>query len=186
MKWVLQTDKSDLIEKASEGLKKVKEITPPAWADYVKTGTQKERPPSERDWWYKRSASVLVTVMNRGPVGVSKLRTKYGGKKRRGHKPAEFRKGSGNILRKILQQLETAGLIRQQDKGVHKGRVLAPAGHSFLNTVAKAMKPAVKKAVKKKPEKSDDKVQPKPKAAPDKQTKPDDKQEKNGKSSKTK
>ncbi len=182
MRWVLQADKSELIDKAAEELKKVKEITPPSWADFVKTGVQKERPPFNRDWWYKRTASVLVAIMQLGPVGVSKLRSKYGGKKRRGHMPPEFRKGSGNIIRKVLQQLESAGLARQHEKGVHKGRVLTPKGNSFLNAVAKSLKPAPKKAVKKKADKPDGKPQAKPAT---KQDKPAEKQEKNGKPAKS-
>jgi len=149
MKWVSQTDKSELIVQIAKELKKNKQVSPPEWASFVKTGAHKERPPVDRDWWYMRTASVLVKVMTAGPIGVSKLRTKYGGKKRRGHKPAEFRKGSGSIQRKILQQLENAGLVKQQQKGVHKGRILTPQGHSLLNSTAKRMvKPSAKKKAK--------------------------------------
>jgi small subunit ribosomal protein S19e len=50
------------------------------------------------------------------------LKRKYGGKKNRGHKPEKRFDGSGNIIRKILQQLEKAGLIEQKAIRVHKGR----------------------------------------------------------------
>ena len=63
---------------------------------------------------------------------MSKLRTKFGGRKRRGHKPKHFYKGYGNIIRKILQGLEKAGLIKQTQKGVHKGKVITAKGNSFL------------------------------------------------------
>ena len=139
MKYVIETNKSELITKVAVELKNVEQVKPTSWSTFVKTGTHKQRPPVSKDWWYDRAASVLVKVTNRGPVGVSKLRTLYGGRKRRGHKPAEFRKASGNILRKILQQLEAAELIKHDTKGVHKGRVLTPKGASFLNTIAKGM-----------------------------------------------
>lgn len=129
-------DPQELITKTAEELKKIPEIKPPAWAVFVKTGMYKERPPVSNDWWYARTASVLRTVYRLGPVGVSKLRTKYGGKKNRGVKKEHFYKGSGNILRKSLQQLEKAGFVKFTEKGVHKGRVVTPKGKSFLDKIA--------------------------------------------------
>ena len=126
----------ELIQKAAEELKKIPEIKAPAWASFVKTGMHKERPPVDSDWWYLRTASVLRAVYRLGPVGVSKLRTKYGGKKNRGVKKEHFFKGSGNILRKSLQQLEKAGFVKFAEKGVHKGRIITPKGKSFLDKIA--------------------------------------------------
>jgi small subunit ribosomal protein S19e len=53
-----------------------------------------------------------------------------------GYAPDEFKKGSGSVARKSLQQLERAGLIKQVQKGVHKGRVVTPAGKKFLDKIA--------------------------------------------------
>ena len=125
-----------LIEQAAIELKKMPEMAPPEWAAYVKTGMHKERPPVNPDWWYIRSASILRTIYKFGPIGVSKLRTKYGGRKNRGHKPDAFRLASGNVLRKVLQQLEKAGLLKQAVKGVHKGRVATPKGIALLDQSA--------------------------------------------------
>jgi len=136
MTTAFDVDKNTLIEKLAEELKKNSNIKPPEWAAWVKTGVHKERPPVKQDWWYARAAAVLARINMMGPVGVSKLRTKYGGKKRRGHKPPHFRKGSGNIIRKVLQQLEKAGLIRQTDTKGRKGRVITPAGRSLLDKTA--------------------------------------------------
>ena len=139
MPTIYNADPSELIEKASEELKKIEAIKPPVWAAFVKTGMHKERPPVNSDWWYMRVASVLRAVYRLGPVGVSKLRTKYGSKKRRGHQPAEFRKASGNILRKVLQQLDKAGLTKQDVKGSHKGRIATSVGMKLMNSVAKSL-----------------------------------------------
>jgi small subunit ribosomal protein S19e len=139
MKYMESVDKTELVNKSATELKKIKEINPPEWSSFVRTGADKERPPVSKDWWYIRAASIMVKTARLGPVGVAKLRTQYGGKKRRGHKPAEFRKSSGSIVRKIMQQLEKAGLLRQHEKGIHKGRVLTPQGTSFLNKIAKGM-----------------------------------------------
>ena len=129
-------DAQELVDKTAEELKKIPEIKAPDWAAFAKTGMHKQRPPVNDDWWYVRVASVLRTVYRIGPVGVSKLRTKYGGKKNRGVKKEHFFKGSGNILRKSLQQLEKAGFVKFAEKGVHKGRIVTPKGRSFLDKIA--------------------------------------------------
>jgi small subunit ribosomal protein S19e len=127
---------TELIEKAAIELQKNENIKAPEWANYVKTGRAKERVPARKDWWYIRSAAVLRTIHSYGPIGVSKLKVKYGSKKRRGYKPSKFYPGSGNIIRKILQQLEKAGYLKKEEKMQHKGRVVTPAGKSFLDKLA--------------------------------------------------
>ena len=136
MTTMYDVEPQELIQKAAEELKKIPEVQPPSWAPFVKTGMHKERPPADDDWWYMRAASVLRTVYRLGPVGVEKLRDKYGGKKNRGVKKEHFFKGSGNILRKSLQQLEKAGLVKFAEKGVNKGRVITPKGKSFLDKIS--------------------------------------------------
>ena len=130
---------NELIIKVAEELKKMSDITPPSWADFVKTGMHKERPPIQSDWWHIRAAAVLRTLQLKGPIGVSKLRVKYGGKKNRGMQPEKFFKASGNILRKILQQLEKAGLAKKAEQGVHKGRIITEKGASLIGKAANAL-----------------------------------------------
>ncbi len=142
-----------LIEVAAAELEKMPEMAPPSWADFVKTGVHNMRPPMENNWWYIRSASVLRAVYKLGPIGVQKLRTKYGGRKNRGHKPDKTFKASGNILRKILQKLELIGYVKQAEKGVHKGRIITPQGKSFMDKLAVKLKEPYKKATKVKKEK---------------------------------
>lgn len=135
---IYNKDTAEIINKAAEELKKIEEIKAPEWAKYCKTGVAKERPPVDRDWWYKRTASMLRRLyVSKGPIGVSKLKSKYGSNKNRGHKPNKFYKGSGNITRKILQQLEKAGLAKKAEIGVHKGRIITGKGRSFLDKLAK-------------------------------------------------
>lgn len=159
MTGIFDVNAQSLVEKTAEELKKVPEIHPPQWAAFVKTGRHKERPPVDEDWWYFRSAAVLRTVAKLGPVGTAKLRTKYGGKANRGFKPEHHFKGSGSVIRKVLQQLETAGLVSKSMKGLHKGRVLSGKGQSLLMKAAKglgagtiARKPIEPKAPKQKKE----------------------------------
>src|SRR3989344_3346181 len=136
MATIYDVDSSELINKAASSLKNNENIKEPSWAKFVKTSVARERPPVEKDWWYARTASILRKVYVLGPIGVNKLRVKYGGKKNRGHKPEHFYPGSGNIIRKALQQLEKAGLIIQVEKGVHKGKAITPKGRKFLDSVA--------------------------------------------------
>ena len=121
-----------LIAKAAMELKEKAEITAPEWAPFVKTGTHREMPPEDPEWWYTRAAAVLRRVYVDGPVGVERMRSVYGGKKDRGSKPGKSVKGSGSILRKSLQQLEAAGFVAKQKNG----RVITPAGTSFLDRIA--------------------------------------------------
>ncbi len=133
---VRDVEAQKLIEKLKEELKKFEEIKPPPWSFFVKSGVHKERPPEQEDFWFIRAASILRRLYLNGPVGVERLRTYYGGRKQRGTRPARFRKASGNIIRKILQQLEKAGLV-EKDK---KGRKLSRKGISFLDRIAYEVK----------------------------------------------
>lgn len=127
-----------LIDKLSDYMKEnIREVQPPTWTGYVKTGSHVERVPQNPDWWYIRTASILRKLYMKGPVGVSKLRKDYGGRKRRGVKPAHFAKAGGNIIRTILQQLEQAGLA--QKNGIN-GRVVSGKGRSLLDAMATQIK----------------------------------------------
>lgn len=126
----------ELITRAAKELKKLNELKPPFWADFVKTGISRERLPINPEWWYTRAASVLRKTLVFGPIGVSKLRVDYGGRKNRGVAGEHTYKGSGNIIRKVFQQLEKAGLVKQGKKGNHKGRITTPKGTSFLDKIS--------------------------------------------------
>ena len=128
-------ESQELVSKTADSLKE--KIKMPDWAVYVKTGVSKQRLPENKDWWYVRSAAVLRKVYLYGPIGVSKVRRKYGGRQNRGFKPEAVFKGSGNIIRNIMQQLEKAELIRKIDKGVRRGKVLTPKGRSLLDRASK-------------------------------------------------
>ncbi len=137
-----------LIKRVAEKLKKdYPQIKPPVWAYFAKTGVHKERPPEDKDWWYIRAASMLRKMYKSGePIGIETFRVIYGGRQNRGVAPEKFRKGSGSVVRKILQQLEQAGLVK---KVPGKGRTLTPAGRSLLDRTAKEI---MEELVKERPE----------------------------------
>jgi len=122
-------------EKLAEALKQMAEFKMPEWACFVKTSTNRERPPLEGDWWYKRAASILRQLYIHEVVGVGRLRTRYGGRKDRGQKPERFKKGSGKIIRVILQQAEAAGFVEKFKTSKKAGRKLTEKGKEFLDNI---------------------------------------------------
>jgi small subunit ribosomal protein S19e len=120
----------------AEALKSVREFEKPEWVDFVKTSVHKTRPSVEEDFWYKRSASILRQIYIKGIVGVERLRTRYGGRKDRGQRPPEFRKGAGKMIRVILQQAEKAEFVEKVKTPKKSGRQLTEKGKTFLENVA--------------------------------------------------
>jgi small subunit ribosomal protein S19e len=107
----------NLISKLSEQLKKDKKINPPTWSSFVKTGTHAEKMPQNKDWWYTRCASLVRKVYLHGPIGISDLKSYYGGRKRIGYNLDHHKDAGGAIIRKALQQLESAGYVDKKSKG---------------------------------------------------------------------
>lgn len=113
------------------------QLEAPEWASVAKAGAHQELPPEDDRFWERRAASILRKVGTDGPVGVGALRTEYGGSKegtqRYGVAPASHARGSGKIIRTILQQLESEGLV---DEVGSEGRAVTSDGHQLLNEVA--------------------------------------------------
>jgi len=124
-------------EVAEHLLENVPELSPPEWGRFAKTGSNRERTPEDPNWWYIRSASVIRKIYLSEPIGVSHLRLLYGGQNRTGNAPAHYRRGSGAVIRTILQQLEKAGLVKTLEG---KGRVLTKTGKSLLDRYATKIK----------------------------------------------
>ncbi|MDY6776983.1 MAG: 30S ribosomal protein S19e [Candidatus Nanohaloarchaea archaeon] len=134
MKTIYEVEPQQLIEEAAENLEKdYEEVETPGWAEYVKTGKHKERPPQQEGWWYIRSAAVLRKIYKEGPLGTETLRSMYGGREKRGHQTEHFSKASGKVMRTVLQQLEDAGLVELEEG---EGRKITPEGQSFLDRLA--------------------------------------------------
>ncbi|MBS3085135.1 40S ribosomal protein S19 [Candidatus Pacearchaeota archaeon] len=122
--------------KLAEALKQIPEFTEPEWANFVKSGTSKARPIEDPEFWHKRAASILRQIYINGAAGVSRLRTRYGSRKKRGSKPEEFRKASGKIIRTILQQSDKASFTEIfKVKGKRAGRKLTIKGQEFLEAI---------------------------------------------------
>ncbi len=137
----------------AEELKKIPEFEIPDWARFVKSGVGKERPPVSDDFWYIRASSILRQLYLKGIVGVGRLRTRYGSRKRRGGRPDSFRKASGKMIRIILQQAEKAGLVEKVGKGKQFGRRLTQHGRDFLSEIELSKKTEEKPEIEKRVEK---------------------------------
>jgi small subunit ribosomal protein S19e len=132
---IREIESSKFIELTKKELKKMKDMKPPEWSKFVKTGTHRKFAPNQEDWWYIRAASIFRKVALNQPIGVSRLRTYYGGKKERGHKPERFRRAGGSHIRKIFQQLEASGLVKAKEKGFRKGRILTEKGQELIKKI---------------------------------------------------
>ncbi|MBS3073378.1 30S ribosomal protein S19e [Candidatus Pacearchaeota archaeon] len=134
-----EIDAAKFIAALAEELKKIDDMKAPKWTDFVKTSPSKMRPPENEDWWYVRAASILRQVYIKGVVGVSKLRTKYGSRKKRGVAPEKFKRSGGKIIRTILQQSEKSGLT-EKVKEKNAGRRLTKKGKELLEKLAQNLK----------------------------------------------
>lgn len=132
MTTVYEVPPDKLVAKTAEDLKINIKLKTPGWAEFVKTGTHREREPDNPDWWWIRAASVLRKVYLNSPVGVQRLRTAYGDRKHRGVKPEEFRRAGGKIIRTILKEFDNLGLTEKSGNG----RIITKKGQSYLDKIA--------------------------------------------------
>ncbi|MFB6131072.1 MAG: 30S ribosomal protein S19e [Salinigranum sp.] len=121
----------DLIQEVADRL--TGRIEEADWMNYA----SRELPPQQDDFWHVRAASLLRKVAIDGPVGVDRLSTEYGGRKRGTNRyrvaKARNETGSKNIIRTILQQLEEEGLVETAEG---EGRRITNEGRSFLDDAA--------------------------------------------------
>ena len=140
MTTVYDVPAKELIDNVAKKLQSDKTISTPEVNLYSRTGVDKENPPVEKNWWYVRCASILRKIYISNVIGVEHLKAEYGGRRDRGSKPYKARSGSGTIVRRAIQQLETAGYVTKI-KG--KGRTLTAKGRSFLDNASNEVKKEV-------------------------------------------
>ncbi len=130
---------SDVVKLASERLKA--QLKKPAYVDYVKSGANKERVPQDPDFYFVRAASIMRQVYLNGPIGVSKLRVRYGSRQEHVVHRRHHVKSGGSVIRDALQGLEKLGYVKQATTG-RKGRIITPAGQAFMDKIAKELNTA--------------------------------------------
>ncbi len=122
-----------LIERLKDQLEKDAKIKPPEWAKFARTGVHTEKAPVQRDWWFRRVASVLRKVYLNGPIGSARLAAEFGGRRDDGSAPYHPRRGSRSVAREAMQQLESLGYLSKAEK---KGRTITPAGRKLLDNLS--------------------------------------------------
>jgi len=94
-------------------LKNSGQVQVPSWVDLTKSGSHKMFSPSNPDWIFFRLASLVRKIYINGGQGVGSLRKIYGGKKKRGSKPAKKKSSGGKIIRLALKELERLKIIEK-------------------------------------------------------------------------
>jgi small subunit ribosomal protein S19e len=127
----------EVLSELVETLSAESAVEEPDWIEYTKSGSDRELPPEQDDFWLRRTASLFRKVAIDGPVGVGSLKTEYGdakqGSNRYQVRPRHSSQGSGNIIRTALQQLEEAGYVETAEG---EGRQVTPEGHALLDETA--------------------------------------------------
>ena len=141
-----------LISALADKLSDSKDIVAPDWSEYVKTGVDRERPPTQENWWTIRTASLLRKVAKQGPIGVTTIAQTYGTVMNNGAGPNTPGVASRHIIRTALQQLEAAGLVEmvatkevdteEGKQQLYSGRKLTSAGQKLLDEVAHSCRDA--------------------------------------------
>lgn len=142
MTTVFDVPAKEFIDEIAKQLEKQDAIFLPEQNKYSKTSVAHQNAPEPENWWYIRCASILRKIYMENVIGTQQLKAAYGGKRDRGSRPYKARAGSGTIIRRAIQQLESAGYVHKI-KG--KGRNITPKGRKFLDNIAHDVLTKVKK-----------------------------------------
>ncbi len=134
-----------LIEKMTEDFSKDGNIKVPEWTEFLKSGVHREKGWAQEDWYYRRLASTLRKVYMRGNIGIQRLSEEYGGRKDNGSKPYHPASASRSIVRHILNELQSLGLVVKNETG----RSVSPKGEAMLQ---KASRSVMEKMIETQPE----------------------------------
>lgn len=128
---ILEVESGELIKRTAEKLKE-QGVVKPSYVDYVKTGPGRDRMPDGGLFWYVRCASILRQTYVNGPIGISKLRTRYGNRQRHNVHKAHHAKAGGSMIKDAFDTLEKLGYVQK----TKEGREITAKGRSFLDKTA--------------------------------------------------
>lgn len=123
----------DFIITYAKHLKRTRKVTPPVWSEIVKTGKNKELPPSDPDWFYIRCAAIARRIYVEPHIGVGAFKRAFGGSYRRGVQPNVYTTASGAIIHRALKALEKIRVVKKLRTG---GRKLTSLGQRDLDFIA--------------------------------------------------
>lgn len=128
---IFEIESDQLVKRTAEKLRE-QNISKPSYVDYVKSGAGRDRAPTDDSFWYMRCASILRQTYVNGPIGISKLRTRYGNRKRHVVTHPHHKRAGGSIIKDAFDTLEKAGYVAK----TKDGRTITDKGKSFLDKVA--------------------------------------------------
>ncbi|MEM0087089.1 MAG: 30S ribosomal protein S19e [Candidatus Micrarchaeaceae archaeon] len=131
MSTIKDVNPETLVKLAGSKLKEMN-IPKPYYVNIVKSGAGRERVPADEDFWYIRCASILRQVYLNGPVGISRLATRYGNRKRHTTRRHHHYKAGRSMIKDAFDALEKLNYIKKTPKG----RVITPLGMSFLDKLS--------------------------------------------------
>lgn len=136
---IFHADTTILNAAIADHLKQSEILTQPENVDIIKTGVAKRMPPEDKDWFYKRAASVFRSVVlntmknpNTDPitnayiqntscedrgVGTHYFARKYSTRQNRGVRPSKFAKGSTGHIKGILEDFTKCGWFKKCEVG---------------------------------------------------------------------
>ncbi|KDN46616.1 putative RPS19B-ribosomal protein S19.e, cytosolic [Tilletiaria anomala UBC 951] len=123
------------IKEYAEHLRRSGKMELPTWVDIVKTGAYKELAPYDETWFYVRAAALARHIYLRKSVGIGALCKLHGGAANRGFRPSKHMPASGSVQRKVVQALESIGVLEKDPKG---GRRISQDGMRDLDRIAVA------------------------------------------------
>ncbi|KAF7682919.1 40S ribosomal protein S19 [Astathelohania contejeani] len=118
---VLDVAPAIFISNVSEHLKSNDKVELPIDHDIIKTGSGREMPPMNKDWYYIRSASI-VRLLCRDSLKPSStgltvkfFAKRYGNIKNRGVRPNKHVPADAKIITKILNDLKKSNWVVEED-----------------------------------------------------------------------
>ncbi|KAM0677580.1 Protein component of the small (40S) ribosomal subunit [Binucleata daphniae] len=115
----------------ADHLKQTDYLTIPENGDIIKTGVAKKMPPQDKDWFYKRAASVFRAVVldtmktsdtdktknDCKGIGTGYFARKYSARQNRGVRPSRYAKGSTGHVKGILEDFTKCGWFKRCEIG---------------------------------------------------------------------
>ncbi|KAM0686828.1 Protein component of the small (40S) ribosomal subunit, partial [Conglomerata obtusa] len=112
---IFHADTTSLNNAIADHLKHTDILNLPENVDIIKTGVAKRMPPEDKDWYYKRAASIFRSVVlntmseSEKGVGTHYFARKYKSRNNRGVRPSRMSKGSTGHVKAILEDLVKNG-----------------------------------------------------------------------------
>ncbi|RVD92615.1 40S ribosomal S19 [Tubulinosema ratisbonensis] len=117
LKEVFKLKAADFNSKLSTMLKTNKLIKEPENVDILKTCYAKQRAPSDPNWFFNRTASIIRCLATaKDGLTVKYFANRYGCSKNFGRRPSHHVKASAGLIKKIVAGLQEINWVERKDK----------------------------------------------------------------------